>query len=313
MRVVSGPRQGPVPKAALRDLLQAVQDSVPVALVPLPERLIAWEAACAEARHFKVDVSFSLGVDGQSRARLSVNDKGEAVAFRERVLEQREALQLPADVRAFFALVPPGELKTTLGVKWGADGGRPERVSLYFEELYRTPRYAEVTDAVFALAGLGSPPVADPLVPISACIDWVDGQMSAVKDYYLETWQEGEEEFPLPPVQDAFRRSLGLHARKGTRRCLVARRFSVSGGLVGHKVLWMTEAHHIDRVAAAWAQVDRLRASLGIPDSSTSVAMDTLRATWRHGPETFLYPDLVSLDVDVDEQVRGLTVYVSVK
>lgn len=271
-------------------------------LVPSPAALVDVSVASTALTRFKLDVSFATHAEG---ARFSLNDKGEAAAFRERLRHQQAALGLPsADLERFFALSPPGEVQTTVGLKWGAEGGTPARVSLYFEELTRSPRGPELMRAVIeAFGGRLAPPAAP--TPAAVCVDWRDGAPCALKDYGMAVERSDAPAVTLPPALEAFRRAFPLDPDRGTRRYLVARRFDGDGQLTGHKLLWQSEAHTEAAAQRAWAHVDRL-----VPESPP--ALSRLRSTWKNG-ELFLYPDLVCLDVDATGSRQGIIVYVSVK
>lgn len=284
---------------AIAALFSSLETAVSAPLVPSPAALVDMPAAVPVLRRFKLDVSFATHVAG---ARFSLNDKGEAAPFRERLRRHAPALGLPsADLEHFFALSPPGEVQTTLGVKWGEDGGRPARVSLYFEELTRSPRGAALMDAVTEAFGTSRAAAPPGLTPAAICVDWQGGTPCALKDYWLAVERTDEPLVALPPVLEAFRRAFPLDEARGTRRYLLARRFGVDGELVGKKLLWQSEAHTSAAACRAWGLVPAL-----------PPALSRLASAWRDD-ELFLYPDLVSLDVDAAGERQGLIVYVSVK
>lgn len=269
---------------------------------------------CREARRFKVDVSFRLGLDGAPRARWSVNDKGEPEAFRARLREVLPAIGLSAEaLERFLAIAPPGEVQTTLSVKWGPQGGRPERVGLYFEELMACPRAEDITRAVFDLVdpSANRSPIPGAL-PGAVSVDLSPQGFIGARDYLLcQDDALGPHPVPLTPAAQAFRESLPLHSHNHTRRFLVARR---AGARRGSKLLWLTEAHHPSSAARAWDVVGRLRAQLGVPDSQPARAMDRLREAWPLDHEAaYPYPDLVCLNLDGDGAPEALILYVSLK
>lgn len=305
------PGAAEVDRAALEDLLAAVPASIEAPLWPEPASLVDLQVAAEQARRFKVDASFALDRSGAAHARFSVNDKGEPDAFRERL--RRADLGLPADLDDYLAIAPPGEVQTTLGVKWSAAGGPPQRTTVYFEELQDCPRAAEIIDAVFRW-GLHRPaPPAPPLLPVSVCLDFSGGRVVAARDYHLVLESSDQAAVPLPAAQEEFRRGFALDPVRRTRRYLLARRFGPGGDPTGSKLLWVSEAHTPAAVAWAWSQVDRLRAAWNLPETATSRAMGALRAGWRHGTAATLYPDLVSMDADATMTPRALLTYVSVK
>jgi hypothetical protein len=303
-------RLGPVPAAAIDDLLAAACACIDQ---PLPWRaLVDRDAIARTARAFKLDVSFALAVDGAASARFSINDKGEPERFRERLLAASELLGVPRwGLDAQLALSPPGEVQTTLGVKWGPQGGDPERVSVYFEELYRSPRGLPIREAAFAMASVPVPDVPPGLDLVSVCLDWSGGALLAVKDYWMITERDGGPSTALPGTLDAYRAPFRPHPVNHTRRFLVASRHAVGGRATGAKLLWMSEVHRNETLDWAWREVDRLKADL--PPSGVARTLDDLRANWRHAPGTFLYPDLVSLNVGADGATEGVLVYVSVR
>jgi len=269
--------------------------------------LVDLPTAATEAPRFKLDASFALDHTGAAHARFSINDKGEPVAFRERLTP---ALGLPGDLDGFLAISPPGEVQTTLGVKWTAAGGPPARTSLYFEELQQHPRASEIMDQAFRW-GLGRPAPPAELAPVSVCLDFAAGQVVAAKDYHLVVETSDAPAVPLDPALDAFRRGFPLDPWRRSRRYMLARRFAPDGGPSGAKLLWVSEAHTAAAIAWAWSQVDRLRADWKLPETATSRALDRLRDGWKHAAR--LYPDLVSMDVDAEMIPHTLLVYVSVK
>jgi hypothetical protein len=299
----------PVPELALRDLVSAAARCVPEPLSPDPFDLLDMEVCVETARRFKVDVSFALRVDASASARFSVNDKGEPEAFRRRLLDHADALAIDrALLERFFAISPPGEAQTTVGVKWSDSGGAPERVSLYYEELPHAPRAANIMRHVAALAGT---PLPEPLAPARAgaiCIDIQNSDIVALKDYWMVLERSDTPAIQLPPAAEQHRRAFPLDPKRGTRRYLLARRIPNGGS----KLLWMSESHEASAANRAWDLVDKIRQSMSIPTSLPAQTLDGLRAEWSHDG-LFLYPDLVSLDCDADGEVAALVLYVSLK
>ncbi len=303
-------RLGRVPPAAVADLLAAVDACAGRPL--MAQALVDVDIAVAQARSFKLDVSFALTPDAAEGARFSLNDKGEPEAFRRRLVGHAEALGIDAALLAAqLRISPPGEVQTTLAVKWAPT--RPPRVTVYFEELTRSPRAEAIRRACFALGGVDMPPPPPGLDLVAACVDHSAGRAVAVKDYHLLTERAGTPPVALPAAVEPFRAPFGWHPVNGTRRFLLATRYAAGGGPIGSKLLWMSEVHRHETVGWAWAEVDRIRAAMRLPESRVGRALDALRAAWAHAPGTFLYPDLVSLDVDADGTPQGLVVYVSIR
>lgn len=302
-----------VPVAAVERLLASAEDSAAGSLRPGWPELLDVAVAAEHAPRFKVDVSFAVLGVGEGGARFSVNDKGEEAAFRERLRANASALGIPPTLlEAFLSLSPPGAVQTTLGVKWRDDGGAPERVTLYHEELFRSSQGSSIIAALFAAAGVAkAPPPRRGLQPGAVCVDITDGSVVGLKDYWIATETDRDAAITLPEPLEAFRRATPFSTERGTRRYLVARRFTAEGHPAGHKLLWMSEAHDSAAAERAWAFVDRARRDLKLPPSRPARAMDVLRDSWCH--PALLYPDLVSLDLDPDERPCGLTVYVSLK
>jgi hypothetical protein len=299
---------GPVPIPALQALLAAFTASAPappdaLALVDLP-------VASAHARRFKLDVSFAL--DGHAHARFSVNDKGEPGPFRERLYTRLPALGVPPALLAdFFALSPPGQVQTTVSVKWHASKWR---IGLYYEELLLHPDGPALIDRAFERfldqTSEAPPPNSQ---PVALCIDVTEGVVTGAKDYHMVTERPGEPTIALPPGLGEVRDGLPWHPINDTRRYLLARRYGPDGP-AGAKLLWMTESWDAGTAAAAWEVVDGLRSRFGFPEASPSRALDALRAGWPFsGEEAFLFPDLVGLNVGPEGRPEALLVYVSVR
>lgn len=293
---------GPVPVDVVRDLLAAVPACVSGAHA---DALVDLDVAAAHLGRFKLDVSFALTRDGAPHARVSLNDKGEPDGFRERLRAVLPGLGVPRDLLdAFFALSPPGRVQTTVSVKWGAAGGLPARVGLYYEELGAHP---ELVPATLALAGLADE--LPDLPPVAVCLDVAGGRFVAGRHYHHVVDHPGEEPaVVLSEPLSAVRAALPWHPRSGRRPWLYARRV---GPAAGTKLLWMTECHRPEDAAWAWGEVDRLRGALALPDGPVARALDGLRAGWRH--DAFLHPDLVSINAGPDGQPDALLVYVSAR
>ena len=286
-------------REALHDLLGAADAC---AGQPLPWReLVDFDVACREARRFKLDASFALDRGGRAVGRFSVNDKGEPVAFRERLLRFAPVLERQLGVS------PPGEVQTTLAVK--SNGV----TTLYFEELAACPRAEELRQQTFALAGAAAPPLPEGAAPVAVCLDWVGAEIAAAKTYAMVTERAGETPRALPREAAAYRELFEPHPVHGTRRYLLATRHAPGGAPRGSKLLWMSEVHRPVDVGWAWAAVARARARVAAPASAVSRALDGLVSGWSHAPDTLLYPDLVSLDLDAAGRATGLVVYVSVR
>ncbi|MFZ5477989.1 MAG: hypothetical protein ACOZNI_14540 [Myxococcota bacterium] len=265
------------------------------------------DRACAvrEARRFKLDVSCSLPLGGGEGAiRFSVNDKGEPVAFRERLRAVLPGLGAPpAILEALLAVAAPGRVQTTAAVK--LRGSRVERVTLYLEEL--RPDDVEIARAFFRAAGAVG--LGEPCAAVS--VDLAGGRIVGLRDYVLV--EEGDLPVDVPALA-AWRARLPRHPFAGTLRFLVARRHGFAGEHRGAKLLWMTESHRPETAAMAWRAVDALAAAYGVdPGEPVAASLAALRAGWRHAPACFLHPDLVSLDVDAAGEARASIVYVSVR
>jgi len=302
---------------AIQELLAALRACLPPppatqALRPDPATLLDLDCVQAQARRFKLDLSFELRADGQPRARFSVNDKGEPETFRTRLRGAELALPT-APLEGLLALAAPGHVQTTLGVKWGAAGGAPARVSVYLEELFGVPDAEQIRAGTFGLLGLRAPPPMAGLLPVSVCLDFAAGQVVAVKDYFMATERPGDPPVDLPPGLAAHRDRFPVHPVNGHRRYLVARRLDPDGRPTGSKLLWMSEVHRNETLSWAWAEVDRLRVELRLPPSPTAAALDALRTGWPHAPDTFLHPDLVSLNAGPDGEPDALLIYTSLR
>lgn len=293
---------GPVPVDVVRDLLAAVPACVPGASA---DALVDVDATAAHLARFKLDVSFALRRDGATHARVSLNDKGEPEAFRERLRAVLPGLGVPRDLlEAFLALSPPGRVQTTVSVKWGDAGGLPARVGLYYEELGAHP---ELVPATLALAGLAD--ALPDLPPVAVALDVAGGRFVAGRHYHLVVdTPDHEPAVDLPEPVARVRASLPWHPRSRRRPWLWARRV---GPVAGTKLLWMTECHRPEDAAWAWGEVDRLRVELGVPEGPVARTLAALRAGWRHA--AFLHPDLVSVDAGDDGAPEALVVYVSAR
>ena len=306
----------PTSTEAVRALLDATAACIEAPLHPAPVELLDLACAARHARRFKIDVSFALSLDGRPAARFSVNDKGEPGAFRARLLDRSGVLALARErLEAFFALSPPGFVQTTVALKWAPGGGAPDTVSLYFEELALSPGGDRLVHAVLGPALGVTPPPWPGLAPVAVCLDHRGGRPVGGKDYWMVVDREDEPLQPLPglpPALRAHRARFPFEPRRRTRRFLVVRRFD-RRGLVGHKLMWMGEAQEARVAEFAWRHVDALIAEHAPPPSPTAAALDRLRRTWAHGGDAWLYPDLVSLDVDADGLPRRVLLYVSLK
>ncbi len=306
----------PTSAQAVSALLAATERCIDAELSPAPHSLLDLAVTAEHARRFKIDVSFALSLDGSASARFSVNDKGEPEAFRARLLEHGEALGMSEErLRAFFALAEPGFVQTTAAFKWSHEGGRPQTVSLYYEELALTPGGERLVHEVFGPALGVRPPPWEGLVPVAVCLDHQAGAPIAGKDYWMLVDREGEPLTPLPGLPEALqahRARFPFEPRRQTRRFLVVRRFD-SSGLCGHKLMWVGEAQEARVAELAWDHVDALLAEHEPAPSPTLHALQQLRSGWAFDADAWLYPDLVSLDVDVDGVPRRVLLYVSLK
>jgi hypothetical protein len=280
---------------------------------PAPWRsLVEWEVAVAEAPRFKVDVSFALG--GARKARFSINDKGEPVAFRERVSRAVDALGLsPVLLERMFALSPAGQVQTTLGVKWDPGVALPERVSVYFEELAGSPHGERIRRELPQLAGVTAPALAPRARPNAVCLDFSRGEAVASKVYDVFVERPNDPRPELPPPLERLRDTLPFHAVMRTRRTMLAARFARGGELVGHKLFWMTELQDRKLVPAAWSELDRLRAEQNVAaDPAVDAALARLRRRFSE-TDVFLFPDLIGLNVDAAGNTESLVVHVSLR
>ena len=284
-------RTGPVPIGAIADLLGALPAD------PLVDTLVDMEVAAQTARDFKIDLSFA----GSEEARFSVNDTGEPDAFRARL---RNALgdRLPLD--EFLALSPPGQVQTTVSLKWRSRALGVTRIGLYFEELGRFDGGAALRSRVFRWAGVADPPGLGGLEPGAVCVDFIDGHPVAVKDYGFGT-DVGR--LALDGEEAEFATFIPAHPRNGQRRFLRGGRYGTDGQTLGRKLIWMTEANQPEYADQAWGVERDLRQRWG----PLQPRLDTLRAGWGH--PCFLYPDLVCLNLDPQGKAQGLSTYVTVK
>jgi len=302
--------EGPVPRQAIVDLFASVDGCAGRAIDAT--QLLDVDIARHVAGAFKLDVSFDFSPS--RRARFSVNDKGEPEGFRARAERVLPTLGLPRHaVRSFFDIAPPGEVQTTLAVKWGDALDAPDRISLYYEELYRAASFPRIREAVFGIVDARAPAVPAGAEPVAVCVDYRAGEPVAAKTYDMFVQHPGE---PPPYAPAALARAideLPFHPINGTRRYMIAARHRRGGELVGHKLLWMTEIHRPALVEWAWRQFDAWRAQWGTgahPDVQR--AFDSLRQSWSHGPVAFLHPDLVCLNFDRAGSPE-LVAYVSVR
>ncbi len=291
-------RDGPVPREAVSDLLDAVERSLGAA-VPF-RALVDLDVAAVEARRFKLDAQFALGVPTRT-GRFSVNDKGARQAFRDRA---RRMIPCGRGVLSAVLAAAGGlDVQFTVALKAGPRGA--ERLSLYLEELPGGPEGAAIRQRLLALGD--AVPSEHPGATPAACgvdID-ADGEIVAVKDYSMfAAVQPGPH--PLLGDVDAW----PGHPASGRRRFIHARRYAPGGALVGTKTMWMPETQRADDAAMAWARVDALAAP-GPGPADTALA--TLRAGWRHAPGAFLHPDLVSVDTRAGGEPQGTVVYVSIR
>lgn len=305
-------RATPVSSAALDTLLGAVAAVIPGDVPGLG--LVDRAVAAQHARRFKLDVSFALplrtGVS--SGIRFSVNDKGEPDAFRARLAGILPELGVPPErLAALLAVAAPGRVQTTAAVKFRPGSARPDRVTVYLEELHRDPDAEDLASGFFRAAGLDGAPAPIPGTRRAAVsADLAGGEVVGVRDYGMVETDDAS--VALPGPLSRWRDALPRHAFHGTRRFLVARRFDLAGRPAGDKLLWMLESHRPEAAAAAWRAVDERTADV-VPGDPVATALALLRASWTHAPGCFLHPDLVSLDVDRQGRADLLLVYVSVR
>ncbi|HMR05901.1 MAG TPA: hypothetical protein PKA88_08985 [Polyangiaceae bacterium] len=281
-----------------------------------------WEAfvdptcLAAHSHRFKADVSFLFGVG--RRARFSVNDKGEAARFREHLEQNLSQLDLdPDQAAAFFAVAPPGEVQTTLGLKYRGGEAKPERVSLYFEELANSPRGAAIRSATCALLGQPAPALAPGFQPNAVCVDYCGGRAVAVKCYDVtlqhRDTHSSASEAALPGSLQRIARGLPWHPETSSRRFMLAGRIGAGGRLLGKKLLFMTEAHGAAHAEQAFAFADTLIAQAPEKNEAVSTAYAQLRGTGPDATGHFFYPDLIGVNLNAEDGLESVVVHVSVR
>ncbi|MEZ4226381.1 MAG: hypothetical protein R3B13_35880 [Polyangiaceae bacterium] len=272
-----------------------------------------WVDASVQARTagaFKLDVSFAF--DGRRHARFSINDKLEPEAFRERLASNRAHLGSSREVLdEFFGLAQPGEVQTTLGLKYLANSATPDRVSLYYEELGQSARGIELRAHTFARFGLRAPDLEPDFGANAVCIDFRGGQMLGAKCYDVTVERHDTPARTLPSGLADFRDRLPFHPDTGTRRYMLARRFDHAGAWVGSKLLFMTEVHAAAHAARSFALVEQLLAGAPVHPEVQRAYESLARAPAESG--RYFFPDLVGRDVTPEGRVVSHVVHVSVR
>lgn len=308
MKTQRGPdvREGPVPIEAVHGLLGL-----------LHSQGVSWfddewlgtfidPLRCAQhARAFKLDVS--VGLQPGAVPRFSVNDTGEPADFRRRLLNAGPHLGLESDwLNGFLALSSPGDGQTTASVKWERDG---LRVGLYFEELHTHSDPSGCREKVCQYLGIECPPVGVGLLG-AVCVDFMAGRPIGFKEYRMVDLND---DLSLPVGLAAFARKIPRHPGNGQRRALLASRWDAVGQRTGHKLLWMTEATRPAFAARAWEEAFNLFRETGLPAGDNLEVVRRLVHLWPSGERCFVYPDLVSLNVDEAGRPEKVLLYVSLK
>ncbi len=264
------------------------------------------------AATFKLDVSF---VSGPGRhARFSVNDKMEPVAFRERLKRHVTVLGCqPQALRDFFAVAAPGEVQTTVGVKYLDGSATPDRVSLYYEELSQSDRSSEIRASTFGLLGLQPPPLADGYVPNAVCIDYRNGVAVGAKCYDVTLERRGSTPAPLPSCLNEVRTRLPWHPVMNTRRYMRVHRVDAGGADAGCKLLFMTEVHDPAHSRSAFALAASLLEQYGPVNAAVQGAFDELSLATATATHHYYYPDLIGLNVDAAGRAESAVAHVSVR
>ena len=275
---------------------------------PFVEPALLSRAAAA----FKLDVSF---VSGPGRhARFSVNDKMEPLGFRQRLQRQGASVGCRSQVlQDFFAVAAPGEVQTTLGVKYLGGSATPNRVSLYYEELSQTDRGSEIRASTFGLLGLQPPPLAVGYAPNAVCIDYRDGLVVGAKCYDVTLERQGSAPAPLPSCLDQIRSRLPWHPTMNTRRYMRVHRVDAGGADAGCKLLFMTEVHEPAHARRAFAFAAALLEQYGPVDDVVQSAFDQLADATATATHHFYFPDLIGLNVDATGKPESAVVHVSVR
>ncbi len=299
-----------VPEPLWRGLLQAFETC--------HGRAGAWQpfvdptlvSRAAEA--FKLDVSF---VSGPGRhARFSINDKMEPEDFRGRLQRQSAALGLRREtLQEFFAVAAPGEVQTTVGVKYLNGSATPNRVSLYYEELNQSERGSEIRDATFGLLRLQPPPLADGYAPNAVCIDYGNGVAIGSKCYDVTLERQDGPLPSLPSCLDQIRARLPWHPTRNTRRYMRVGRVDAQGAGTGCKLLYMTEVHEPAHARPAFEFAAALLEQYGPVDAVVRGAFDELSAATATETRHYYYPDLIGVNVDAAGKPESAVVHVSMR
>ena len=297
-----------VPVAALHGLLTLLRvQGIGPDVLAWVEPLIAPVTAARHMRRFKLDVSLDLTPDPTPR--MSLNDSGEPTAFRQRLRAAAPHLGLDhAWLDAWLSLSDAGDGQTTLGIKWLSSGLRS---TLYFEELAAHSDPLGCRSAVREFLGL-TPSGADGPGQLGALgVDLVEGVPVALKEYRAVDLDADSLE--LPPALRAFAEAIPTHPRTGLRRALLAERLDRGGASLGRKLLWMTEARSAEEALAAWRHAAGLARAFGGPMGPNLARVLRLVRGWRWSPSCYVYPDLVSLDVDPAGAPLRMILYISLK
>jgi len=288
-----------VPEATVERLLSLLTAQG----VSLPSyRALLDVSRCSQfMREFKLDVSVSLRA--HSSPRFSLNDTGEPDAFRSRLHSHHEQIGLSSsELHRFFSLSPPGEVQTTLSLKWED----PLRTTLYFEELSRHPDPAVLRRSMFD-EFLGVAPPRQDRQLIALAVDYQGGVPVGLKEYaHADLAKQPELAPTVAPL-------LMAHPRTLEKRAMIAQRYDLAGSLLGDKILWVTEANSAQLAAKAWRHVAGMVKKLSFDEGTGWGLVRQWVEDWPYGPSVVPYPDLVSVNRRSDGQVEDLILYLSLK
>lgn len=297
-----------VPVAAVHDLLALLpaQGLDPDVMAWL-QTLIEPATAASVMRRFKLDVSVDLSPDATPR--MSINDTGEPELFRRRLRSAAPQLGLdPTWLEELLSISAPGDGQTTLGIKWLAQGLRS---TIYFEELPEHSDPVGCRAAMHSFFGLAGQPADGPGVLGAVGVDVVAGAPVALKEYRMA--ELGVDQLELGSALQAFADGVPSHPRTGRCRAIVAQRVDRGGGLLGRKLIWMTEARSADEATATWPLATSLVRACGAPIGPNLERVLRLVEDWPWSASCFPYPDLVSFDVDPSGAPRRAILYVSIR